>query len=122
MPLDVKILSFYNLAIFEHLRHNIKLSVRSFWSSNICPLERNNTNNVSTAGQRVKLVVSDRFYRFYDDLPFCWMLITMVFIAFNKVCTSQYFVWFICLLPIAQRSIEVRFSFIKFILFHEYLF
>ncbi|VDM94512.1 unnamed protein product, partial [Onchocerca ochengi] len=46
-------------------------------------------------------------FRFHDDLPFCWLLTTAVFVSFNKVCTSQYFIWYICLLPIAQQNIEV---------------
>ncbi|KAL3994027.1 Mannosyltransferase (PIG-M) family protein [Acanthocheilonema viteae] len=46
-------------------------------------------------------------FRYHDDLPFCWLITTAAFVSFNKVCTSQYFIWYICLLPIAQRSIKI---------------
>ncbi|KAJ7560044.1 hypothetical protein O6H91_04G111500 [Diphasiastrum complanatum] len=47
---------------------------------------------------------------FFKDIPFCLFLQTVGFVAFNKVITAQYFVWFFCLLPLILPSISLKFK------------
>lgn len=42
--------------------------------------------------------------RYAHDLEFAFLILTFVFIMLNKVVTSQYFVWFLTLLPLILNS------------------
>ena len=43
-----------------------------------------------------------------QDLPFAWFVQTFTFVLFNRVCTSQYFLWYTLFLPLLAS--RVRFS------------
>ena len=53
------------------------------------------------------LISFQQFGRDPCDLPFCLFAQTFVFVAYNKVVTSQYFIWYLSLLPLIVPNLKL---------------
>lgn len=88
-------------------RHNFSVFFYHIYLSGSHPVTEQGVNLAQLAfkifadfGPQLALLLVITF-TYYQDITFCVLLQTMTFVAFNKVCTVQYFCWYFSLLPLA---------------------
>ncbi|KAL3125755.1 hypothetical protein niasHT_004205 [Heterodera trifolii] len=95
--------SFLNAAFLYHwsrvdIRHNFSPYFLPLYLVRDSPSLTQLIGLIAFVPQIVCICVFALWYS--DDLPFCWFLTTFAFVSFNKVSTSQYFVWYLCFVPL----------------------
>lgn len=97
---------FYHLGRVDH-RHNLSPYFYMMYLGMAQPPQSDSTTSrgtlVAFLSQFMVLIIVALRFRKQIAVVFC--LETMIFVAFNKVCTVQYFVWFIPFLPFLCKVI-----------------
>ncbi|KAL7752020.1 GPI mannosyltransferase 1 [Sorochytrium milnesiophthora] len=92
----------YHLIRKDH-RHNFSLYFYHLYLSLAAPA----TSSALSAFLPQFAVVLVLGAVFFRDLALAFFLQTFAFVAFNKVVTSQYFVWYLCYVPLILPSLRV---------------
>ncbi|CAG8566978.1 1756_t:CDS:2 [Acaulospora colombiana] len=58
---------------------------------------------------------------FGKDIFFACFIQTFAFVMYNKVCTSQYFMWYICLFPLVVQSTKINLKYKGLLMFIAWL-
>jgi len=90
---------FYHLIRKDH-RHNFSIYFyQMYLSTSVSESLFSKILGLLTFIPQMLLIVLIGIY-YYKDIIFCCFLQTYIFIAYQKVCTSQYFMWYLCFLPL----------------------
>ena len=65
-------------------------------------------NLVTFVPQLVLLLALSKKFGNLQDLPFCLFCQTVVFVMYNKVITSQYFLWYLALFPLTLPKLQLN--------------
>ena len=64
-------------------------------------------NLISFLPQVILLLALSKKFSYFSDIPMCVFCQTFVFVAYNKVCTSQYFLWYLAPLAIVLPKLKI---------------
>lgn len=104
--------------IYEaYLYHLIRKDVRHNFSLRFLLQYLTNENGVGESSQIVKFLIvapqlllivylSFCFGRSRRTLPFCVFTLAFVIVTYNSVVTSQYFIWYLAVLPVCIRNLR----------------
>ena len=68
---------------------------------------KKNISNNAIINNNIIFFNFQQFGRNPEDLPFCLFAQTFVFVAYNKVVTSQYFLWYLSLIPLVIPKLKL---------------
>jgi phosphatidylinositol glycan class M len=87
---------FYHLVRKDH-RHNYSIFYYLIYLTYTSSLSK--LLSLLTFAPQVILILLSTLFLF-QNINLCLIVLTMVFVTFNKVVTAQYFLWYICLIPL----------------------
>ncbi|EDW71401.1 GPI mannosyltransferase 1 [Drosophila virilis] len=99
---------FYHL-IRKDVRHNFSLHFLLQYLSNAEGVDESNLilKLLVVVPQLILILyLSLSFGRFQQTLPFCAFSLAFVIVTYNSVVTSQYFIWYLALLPVCIKNFQ----------------